>query len=251
MVVDWIASKRTALWFSWASEWSVLIFTWLLPVSMGWSRALFVLDVAGLYFTSLLLAHGHRVWRGLLWGLLALTALFLCLPGRPYSQENLCRNTAARMASYKGTRYCWGGESHFGIDCSGLVRRGLIEAELKQGLLTANPRLLRLAIYLWWHDCSARQLGEGYLSFTRLLFTIPSINQTDPSRFLPADLAVTEDGSHVMAYLGDSRWIEAHPEPGKVIVVKVPSSDNPRFQIPVRILRWKQLDPDRSALSPP
>src|ERR1019366_2523827 len=172
------------------------------------------------------------VWRGVLWGLLALTALFLSLLGRPYSQETLCRNGAARMATYKGTRHCLGGG-------------GLIEAELKQGLLTANPRLLRLAIYLWWHDCSARQLGEGYLSFTRLLITIPSINQTDPSRFSPADLAVTEDGSHVMAYLGDSRWIEAHPEPGKVIVVKVPSSDNPRFQIPVRILRWKQLDPDR------
>jgi len=89
--------------------------------------------------------------------------------------------------------------------------------------------------FLWFFEWAV-------LTFT-WLFPIPRINQADPSRFLPGDLAVTGDGSHVMAYLGESRWIEAHPDPGKVIVVKVPSSDNPRFQIPVKIVRWKQVEP--------
>jgi hypothetical protein len=243
MLLEWIASKRTAAWCLWFFEWAVLIFTWMYPVSTTWSRALFVLAIAALYFTSLLLALRHAVGRRLLLGLLAVSMLFLCLPGRSYARDVLRQSMARCMIAYQGTRYCWGGESRFGIDCSGLVRRGLIEADLEQGLLTANPRLLRQGIFLWWHDCSARQLGDGYMSFTRPLFTIPSINQTDPARFLPGDLAVTPDGSHVMAYLGDSQWIEAHPDPGKVIVVKVPSSDNPRFQIPVKVVRWKQIEP--------
>lgn len=243
MLLNWFASKRTALWFVWFFAWVVLIFELRFPISTGWTRALLVLDIAGLYFTSLLLVYRHKLKRRLLLGLLAAAALFLALPGRPYSREVLRGKLATCMLSYQGTNYCWGGESHFGIDCSGLVRRGLIEADLKQGLATANPRLVRNAIRLWWHDCSARQLGDGYRSLTRPLFTAASINGTPAERFLPGDLAVTEDGSHAMAYLGDSRWIEAHPDPGQVIVVKVPSEGNPRFKIPLKIVRWKQVEP--------
>jgi hypothetical protein len=238
-----IASKRTALWFGWFFAWAILVLTWLYPGSTGWSRALFLVDIAALYLTSLLLALRRPVWRGFLLGLLTLAALFLCLPGRQYARADLRRSAATCMTSYAGTRYRWGGEGWFGIDCSGLVRRGMIEADLRQGLRTFDPQLVRRGIDLWWHDCSARQLGESYRSVTRQLFTVTSINLTDPARFLPGDMAVTEDGSHVMAYLGNSTWIEAHPDPGKVIMVKVPSQDNPRFQIPVKIVRWTQVDP--------
>lgn len=243
MVLEWIAARRTALWSLWVIECMVLVFVWRFPESTTWSRGLVVLDLAALYLTSLLLALRHTVWRSVLLGVLALAALFLCLPGRPYSCDALQRTAARCMVSYRGTRYVWGGESHFGIDCSGLVRRGMIEADLRQGLITANPRLVRQGIYLWWHDCSARQLGDGYRSFTRPLFNTPSINKTDQRRFVPSDLAVTGDGSHVMAYLGDGKWIEAHPDAGQVILVQVPSSDNPRFQIPVEIVRWRQVEP--------
>ncbi|MFN2599036.1 MAG: NlpC/P60 family protein, partial [Pyrinomonadaceae bacterium] len=45
----------------------------------------------------------------------------------------------ASLESYEGTRYVWGGENSRGIDCSGLVRRGLINADFHEGVVTANP----------------------------------------------------------------------------------------------------------------
>ena len=56
-----------------------------------------------------------------------------------------------------------------GIDCSGLVTRGLIDADLSVGLRTANPRLLRHGLSLWWHPCTAQDLGDGYGGRTRFL----------------------------------------------------------------------------------
>jgi hypothetical protein len=51
----------------------------------------------------------------------------------------------------------------------------------------------------------------------------------------------TADGGHVMAYLGNSVWIEADPVVGRVIVVKAPCQTNPWFEQRIRIVRLTSL----------
>ncbi len=58
----------------------------------------------------------------------------------------------------------------------------------------------------------------------------------------PGDIAVTPDGVHVLAYLGDGEWMEADPGLGKVIRARVPADDNPWFKAPVQVLRWRELE---------
>jgi cell wall-associated NlpC family hydrolase len=146
------------------------------------------------------------------------------------------------LRRYEGTRYVWGGENRFGIDCSGLVRRGLIDANLHEGIATLNPGRIRAAARLWWYDCSARALRDGYRDWTRLLFTAPAINDIVPDRLSPGDIAVTANGVHVLVYLGENQWMQADPKPGKVVRQAVPVAEGGWFEVPVHVMRWQQID---------
>jgi hypothetical protein len=168
-------------------------------------------------------------------------ALLLLAPGRKGSPESLRGAYVAALGRYENTRYIWGGESFFGIDCSGLVRKGMSDACVWLGVRSLNPSLVREGIDIWWYDCTARDLKDGYRRMTRRLFGADSIDSLDHSRIRPGDLAVTRDGMHVLAYLGDRTWIEAHPGE-KVIRVHVPAPSNSWFQRPVEIVRWRQLE---------
>ena len=103
-----------------------------------------------------------------------------------------------------------------------------------------DPGLVRNAIWVWWHDCTAKDLLDGN-GFTRPILAVKSLNELDVSRIQTGDLAVTSWGSHVMAYLGDNRWIEADPGIGRVVVVEAPSKDNLWFHCTMKIVRWKML----------
>lgn len=167
---------------------------------------------------------------------------FLIFPGRPADKNQLRATYVTTLRSYEGTRYIWGGENVFGIDCSGLVRAGLIKANFREGLVALNPRLIRFALSLWWHDSSAEALGHEYRKLTKLLSEGINLNQVDQNQILPGDIAVTVSGVHVMAYLGEGKWIEADPNIGKTVIVQVPESKNPWFQETFKILRWRELD---------
>ncbi len=41
---------------------------------------------------------------------------------------------------YQGVRYVWGGEGLLGIDCSGLVRKGLVWSQLNLGIAAIAGR---------------------------------------------------------------------------------------------------------------
>jgi len=194
-------------------------------------------------------------WAGCLWsfwnrkpvfyGLLALLVLisgFLACPGRNPEPEKLREANLAALKSYTGTPYLWGGEGKRGIDCSGLIRAGLIKANFEQGCYSLNPALVRFAISLWWHDCSAKALGEEYRGQTKHITAGSSINDLDGSHLQPGDMAVTKSGVHVLAFLGGEEWIEADPHFGKVIMVTVPAPKNPWFEEPVNIMRWTELE---------
>ena len=174
--------------------------------------------------------------------LLILLYLPFIMPGREIDRESLSKYYIGSARQYEGVRFLWGGENYFGIDCSGLVRKGLIDANLREGVLSANPACLRRAFELWWYDCSARALKNSYRNWTEPLFQASSINQLDCKLLQPGDFAVTMDGIHTLLYLGDNEWIEADPGVGKVISATVPVEDNVWFNMPVQILRWKQLE---------
>jgi cell wall-associated NlpC family hydrolase len=171
-----------------------------------------------------------------------LGAGFLALPSRAQpSTEFLRRDYLAGLQRYEGVTYYWGGETSRGIDCSGLIRRGLIDALLRRGVRTLDPGLVRRAISLWWHDCTASALGDQHRGLTLRVLDTPSVNALDHSKVLPGDLAVTRNGIHIMAYLGNNRWIEADPGAGRVITVTAPSADNSWFETPMNIVRWSIL----------
>ncbi len=170
-----------------------------------------------------------------------LLSLFLILPGRPVDTVSLRAEYLQSMQGYHGTPYVWGGENRFGIDCSGLVREGLIQANFQQGISTFNPALVRQGLAMWWFDLSAQALRDGERGWTKRLFKAESINTIDRSKLLPGDLAATTDGVHILAYLGENKWIEADPGLLKVITVAVPEQVNYWFNVSVYILRWQQL----------
>jgi hypothetical protein len=234
-------SARRLLWLLWMAAFASWIAAAVFPLSNQMTR------LGGVILLFV-------VWLGLiglLWqriqirvGLLALTGLcviFLVLPARAKPDRSKLRGDyIAGLSRYERVPYYWGGESFKGIDCSGLIRRGFVDALFCRGIRSFDPGLVRESLNLWWHDCSARALGQEYNHLTVRLFDTPSINALDHSRILPGDIAVTESGVHVMAYLGDRLWIEADPSEYRVIRVRVPS-DNTWFIGPMKIMRWNSL----------
>jgi cell wall-associated NlpC family hydrolase len=194
-----------------------------------------------LWPTALYLTRKSKVFFTLVMVLIVTPAIFFILPARNCDAAPLRRAYVEALCSYEETRYWWGGENHIGIDCSGLVRRALIDALIKQGVLTLDAGSLRNAAQMWWYDASARALRDGYRHQTVNLTSAASINTLDHSLLSPGDIAVTANGVHVLAYVGQSVWIEADPQIGKVVKVAAPSKDNGWLKMPVLILRWKCL----------
>lgn len=213
----------------------------LFPVSSRLTRisglAMFVLVWLGL----LAIGWKNRAFRFIGVAISALVVIFLLMPARNGRDLAALRSEyVAGLQRYEGTHYFWGGESPVGIDCSGLIHRGLIDSLFLRGIRTLDGGLVRHALWLWWHDSTARELGEGR-GMTTLLLETPSINALDPAEISPGDIAVTANGLHIMAYLGGHRWIEADPGEQRVIAVTVPSKDNSWFQQPMKVVRWNIL----------
>ncbi len=217
---------------------------WLYPVSNRFTRAGGVILLFGVWLGFIALVWRNRVFRFSMLAITTMTAAFLLVPKRNNHPDfTLLRNDyVAGLRRYNGVRYYWGGESPKGIDCSGLVRRGLIDSLFFRGIRTLDADLIRSSVRLWWKDCSARDLGNCH-TVTSPVLESSSINELDHSKLLPGDLGVTRSRVHVMAYLGDRHWIEADPGIDRVITVEVPSKDIVWFQEPMTIVRWNVLQP--------
>jgi hypothetical protein len=234
------ASIRRTLLKRWFVLWPLTVGLILYPINNLPLRLSFLIAVAALWIGLLYFCWSCRIVRKVLLSITGLMAMLLFFPGRDYDATTLRQRYVATLLNYEGTRYIWGGENGLGIDCSGLIRRGIIMANYRQGIVTCNPRLVREGISLWWNDCSAQALGDEYRQRTRHLVSAPSINELDHSKILPGDIAVMESGVRTMAYLGERLWIEADPHAAKVIKIQAPN-DSPWFHQPVKIMRWSQL----------
>jgi NlpC/P60 family len=217
-----------------------LILLHLFPIRFTILRALMVADAALLWCTLPMLFRNKAVRVVYLLASIGLLGIFAVGSSHSADPEHLSQQYVGHLKQYIGTRYIWAGENARGIDCSGLVRAGLIDTDLEIGVKKRNPLLLREGISLWWHDCSAKALKQQYRGNTIPVLDVASLNTADYSKILPGDICVTDSGEHTLAYLGDRVWIEADPVAGRVRTVAIPSSEG-FFNREMRILRWRQL----------
>ncbi len=175
--------------------------------------------------------------------------VLVLLPTRSINTDALRAEYVRSLKSYEDTAYVWGGETRLGIDCSGLIRAGMMDAEIREGLRGPNFVLLRKAASLWWNDFSAKAMSEEYQGRTRRIGESGSLNEVDYTLLQPGDIGVTAGGQHVLAYTGDRTWIMADPKVMKVVSVKAPSDDGWFIQ-PVTLLRWQILEPTPPNVEP-
>lgn len=211
----------------------VLIFAILCPINNLLIRLLMVAGTAGTY-GLLLLLNWKRLW--MRWTLLAIPMAILMIlllpelriPGR------LPRTFIQELRKYESSAYMPGGENRFGIDSSGLPRKALRNALLKNG----SPRT---ALTQWWFDTSAKAMAAEAYGFTQARHIRGTVTSIPAKQLRPGDLAITEDRTHVMVYLGDHHWIHADPAVHHVIIEDSRKSDNPWFAEPVEIYKFTTL----------
>lgn len=212
------------------------------PVNCMVLRLAFLGCAAGAWLGFTILAWNRKPLRIALMILpLALSVPFF-LPGREMDSAELRDDYVQRMESFESTKYYWGGESSRGIDCAGLPRRALRDALFSYGIRHADGGSFRSFAQQWWFDASAKALGEGYREYTRPRGIAGTIREMDDSKLAAGDLAVTDDGVHILAYAGEGRWIQADPGIGAVATLDGHTADNIWFRIPVTIHRWRILD---------
>lgn len=161
-------------------------------------------------------------------------------PQRSMNAGKLRAEYVRRLTSYEGVEYVWGGETHRGVDCSGLVRAAWFETLRQRGWTEKDPGSFREAFRIWWFDSSAQELGRGYSGRTQRILEATNVRTIDTSRLVAGDLAVVARGVHVMGYLGNNEWIEA--DPGIHRVIRIKSNDkNSWLDSSAVVVRWNIL----------
>lgn len=235
--------KRIGIYFALA----FLVWAWAVwhPVHSRSIQLVLAISFAAMAVGSLLLLP-KQARKGALFGGAILIAAFgfsLAFAKRDHDEKALRMQFLSDLEAQRGRTYVWGGEGFAGVDCSGLPRRAFRFACLKRGALERNPYLWRLALESWLFDASASAMKEGYRGATTpLSLSAKAITSLDHQSIEPGDLAVTSNGVHLLAYLGDGRWIQADPGALEVIVEDAANSTNAWMNTPVEIVRWSALE---------
>jgi len=211
------------------------------PVTTKLHRLAILCAMLGIWLGPVILSWKRKAVRYALLPIPFLIAIPFTLPAKPIDREALRSDFIKRMRAYQGTKYHWGGENARGIDCSGLPRKTMRDALFSNGISNLDGGSLRKFLDHWWHDTSAKALAEGYRDFTISTGETGTIEKLDHSKLEPGDLAVTEDRTHILAYLGGENWIQADPGAGKVIIENGRTSQNGWFGVPVTTHRWSFL----------
>jgi hypothetical protein len=225
---------------TWLALSGLVIALFLLPIQTNLGRYLSVGGLVGLWVAGLRLLWRRPRWRLAFFVPPAIALGLLFSPRVPPDSERLRAAYVRALRRYEGTPYLWGGESRLGADCSGLVRRAMMDALIAEGFRRGDLADFRSAAALWWYDASAFAMGQQHQYRTLLVFEADNLNELSDPRLQPGDLAVVMDGKHVLAYLGGNQWIDADPQKGKTVIETVPSSVV-WFTLNARIVRWRKL----------
>lgn len=202
--------------------------------------------VFGLFTLSVLLRNLIRFRRTMIILVFFITvgiAVFT-LGGQEPDAEGMRKAYASQLNRFSGTPYFWGGETRWGIDCSGLARTALWKAMVSEGIRERNPRLFGPMLWrFWWRDIGARAMGEETYGYTRVIGHADKLAGYDTSELKPGDLAVV-GGTHVLIYVGGGKWIEASPEDRRVVTNSAPvHSKRAWFNAHnVTLVRWWLLE---------
>ena len=137
------------------------------------------------------------------------------------------------LQSFEDTKYVWGGETSRGIDCSGLIRQAMLRSYLSSGRIGS-------AFQVWFLDCPAKNFAVQYKDLFAAVVDSGTINTLDHSLLNPGAIAVTKNGLHILAYLGNEQWIQASPNDKKVIS-KHHLAEDPWFQEYVEVYQLMGL----------
>lgn len=212
------------------------------PINRRSTNLLFIGTLFALWALILLMVWKNKILRLTLIILPIIFFSVLNLNGPDIDKQVIRSEYVESLKRYNGTKYLWGGETSMGIDCSGLVRRGLIDTYIRLGFLHTSPQYIRKGIYLWFNDFSAEAMGNEYGNLTIRIMTNQILNNTDYEKIREGDIMVTENGVHTMAYIGNQEWIQADPSKHKVIILRAPDDSNSWYKVPSYILRWKDLE---------
>ena len=115
--------------------WSVILtaVVCLWPVEYQATRLGFASGVAVTWAGALVLCWWRKSIRIALIIAGLLPALAVSLPGRAVDPDLLAADYCRALRWFRGVRYVWGGEGFLGIDCSGLVRKGLVGGSFVTG----------------------------------------------------------------------------------------------------------------------
>lgn len=215
------------------------------PVNSKLLKIAFLGCVSGAWLGLVILGWPKKPVRWFAFLLPILVAIPFSLPGGEIDSDELRKDYLRRMAEFEDTKYFWGGESARGIDCSGLPRRALRDALLAYGFRHFNGDAFRQYAGQWWYDASAKALAAGYRNYTSPLEVTGTIREMNHDTLVPGDLAVTTNGVHILAYVGNGMWIQADPSIGKVATLHGREDDNTWFKVPVTTHRWSLLEEKR------
>lgn len=168
--------------------------------------------------------------------------LMMWLPGNPASNRDaLAARFVLRLDQTAGWRYQRAGENRLGVDCSGLVRHAWRIALWQEAWNQRHAGWAREAVHNWWFDAGARAMGEEYQGRTRKVMDAPSLDAARTGPLQPGDLAVTLQENHLLAHLGEGRWIQADPSARRVTILDPGQVERAWANIPMRIVRWREL----------
>jgi hypothetical protein len=143
VVLDSSPGRPSRLFPAWRLSLIFVVLAHLFPIRIGVLRLAMVVGLVMVWFGVPLLFRKPRFVTAIWAVVTALLGTLFLGPGRTDNPQALRQEYVRALQRYVGVRYVWGGENSRGVDCSGLVRIGLIDADINRGVMTLNPMLIR------------------------------------------------------------------------------------------------------------